>query len=128
MSTTNMSTTGVDSQIMNYVVRMIVPLRREFGRNLDVGQFLHDFAYAREVIEQALGSQDARLREYAAYVQQRYHGPRVADSPAAATSAGGKTAEGKAAAATPETSARSTEADEAELRARMLKKYTDGLR
>jgi hypothetical protein len=133
MSTTNMSTGGVDSQIMNYVVRMIVPLRREFGRSLDVAQFLHDFAYAREVMEQALGSQDARLREYAAYVQQRYHGPRVADSPTAASSAEGKAAEGrnapiKTAAATPETSARSTEADEAELRARMLKKYTDGLR
>lgn len=109
-----------DSQIMNYVVRMIVPMRREFGRNLDVKQFLHDVAYAREVIEQALSSQDARLREYANYVQQRYHGPRVADSPAPSA------APAKPAAGTPEPT--STAAEEAELKARMLKKYTDGLR
>lgn len=109
-----------DSQIMNYVVRMIVPMRREFGRNLDVKQFLHDVAYAREVIEQALSSQDSRLREYANYVQQRYHGPRVADSPAQPAVAA------KPAASAPE--AAGTAAEEAELKARMLKKYTDGLR
>jgi hypothetical protein len=113
-----------DNQLMNYLVRMIVPLRREFGRSLDVQQFLHDFVYAREVIEQALGSQDARLREYAVYVQQRYHGPRVADSPPPPAAAA------PAAAAEPaaKTGAADTAADEAELRARMLKKYTNGLR
>ena len=110
-----------DSQIMNYVVRMIVPMRREFGRSLDVKQFLHDVLYAREVIEQALSSQDPRLREYAIYVQQRYHGPRVADSPAP-VAASAKPAASTAAPAS------STAADEAELKARMLKKYTDGLR
>ena len=118
-----MSAADDPSQIMNYVVRMIVPLRREFGRSLDVRQFLHDFAYAREVIEQALGSQDPRLREYATYVQQRYHGPRVAESPAASASAASSSV-----AAAPAAPARGIEADEAELRARMLKKYTDGLR
>lgn len=111
-----------DSQLMNYLVRMVVPMRREFGRSLDVAQFLHDFAYAREVIDQALGSQDARLREYAAYVQQRYHGPRVADSPSPAAAA-------RSAAAAPEPApAADTSAEEAELRAKMLKKYTSGLR
>lgn len=108
------------SHLMNYLVRMIVPLRREFGRNLDVTQFLHDFAYAREVMDQALSSQDPRLREYANYVQQRYHGPRVADSPAL------QAAPAKPAAAP--LAASSQAVDEAELKARMLKKYTDGLR
>lgn len=110
-----------DSQLMNYLVRMVVPLRREFGRSLDVAQFLHDFAYAKEVIDQALGSQDARLREYALYVQQRYHGPRVADSPSPEAVA----AKVAAAPAAPE---QDTAAAEAELRAKMLKKYTSGLR
>lgn len=112
---------GDDSQLMNYLVRMIVPMRREFGRSVDVQQFLHDFAYAKDVIDQALTSQDARLREYANYVQQRYHGARVADSPppAAATAAPSKKAtEPEGAAGT----------EEADLRARMLKKYTSGLR
>jgi hypothetical protein len=110
-----------NSHLMNYLVRMITPLRREFGRSLDVTQFLHDFTYAREVMEQALSSQDPRLREYATYVQQRYHGPRVAESTAPAPSPA-------AAAPAKPAGASSTAADEAELRARMLKKYTDGLR
>jgi hypothetical protein len=120
MSTTTMSSGGDDSQLMNYVVRMIVPMRREFGRSVDVQQFLHDFAYAKEVIDEALTSQDARLREYANYVQQRYHGARVADSPPQPTPA----AAPKAKAA----DAEGTGTEEAELRARMLKKYTSGLR
>jgi hypothetical protein len=123
MSTTTM---GADdnSHLMNYLVRMIVPLRREFGRSLDVTQFLHDFAYAREVIDQALSSQDARLREYATYVQQRYHGPRLADPPAPAAAVQAAKPLGAAAAAAESNMA----ADEAALKARMLKKYTDGLR
>ena len=115
-----MSGADDNSHLMNYLVRMIVPLRREFGRNLDVTQFLHDFAYAREVMDQALSSQDARLREYANYVQQRYHGPRLTDAPAPPAAAA------KTAAAAPAPGSQAV--DEAELRARMLKKYTDGLR
>jgi hypothetical protein len=119
MSTTTMGAADDNSHLMNYLVRMIVPLRREFGRSLDVGQFLHDFSYAREVIEQALSSQDPRLREYATYVQQRYHGPRASDPPAPAV----------VAAAVSKPSAESElAAEEAALKARMLKKYTDGLR
>ena len=124
MATTSMSADD-DSKLMNYVVRMIVPMRREFGRALDVRQFLHDFAYAREVMDQALGSQDPRLREYANYVAQRYHGPRVADSPAAPALNGAAAQVAKPVAPAP---ARSVEEEEAELKARMLKKYTDGLR
>lgn len=109
-----------DSQLMNYLVRMVVPMRREFGRNLNVGQFLHDVSYAREVLDEALRSQDPRLLDYAKYVERRLHGPRIADTPkvppppaaaepaAAPPPAGGPTAE--------------------ELRARVLKKYTSGLR
>ena len=63
-----------DSDLMNYLVRMVVPMRREFGRKLDIGQFMHDFAYATEVLAQARGSQDARLREYGLYVEKRMHG------------------------------------------------------
>jgi len=125
MATTTMGNGGHDSQVMNYLVRMVVPMRREFGRSVDVHQFLHDFAYAKEVIDQALGSQDARLREYANYVQQRYHGARVADSPpppsAPAVEATPQPAAGEAGKG-------AETADEAELRARMLKKYTSGLR
>ncbi len=112
-----------DSQIMNYVVRMVVPMRREFGRHLDVGHFLHDGAYAREVLNEALRSKDTRLQEYARVVETRLLGPRAAnamgsppkaspepvtESPRSSSSSGGPTAD--------------------ELRARIMKKYTDGLR
>ena len=50
---------------LSTVVRMVVPLRREFGRELDVHAFLRDADYAREVLEQAATSQVERLRGYA---------------------------------------------------------------
>ena len=69
-----------NSELMNYLVRMVVPMRREFGRQLDVRHFLHDLAYARDVIQQALTSQDARLLQYAKYVEEHHLGPRNASN------------------------------------------------
>jgi hypothetical protein len=113
-----------DSQIMNYVVRMVVPLRREFGRQLDVGQFLHDVVYAREVLDEALRSKDTRLQEYARVVQTRLLGPRAASASPTPPKA-----------AAPEPVAENSKRAQAaagptaeELRARIMKKYTDGLR
>lgn len=102
-----------DSQLMNIVVRMVVPMRREFGRSLDVQQFLRDRAYAEEVLATALSSQDPRLLEYARYAQSRLLGAR-ATAPASRP--------GVAPAPAPD---RQTED---ELRAKVLKKYTGGLR
>lgn len=122
-----------DNQIINYLVRMVVPLRREFDRKLDVGQFMHDFKYAAEVLQQARSSVDPRLREYGAYVEKRMHGARIADSTpttTAPTKAGAAEASAPQAAATtaPEAVAAPAAATEDELRARVLKKYTSGLR
>lgn len=80
-----------DSELMAYLVRMVIPIKREFGRTLDVHQFLHDLPYATEVIEEALRSKDDRLQGYAAYVQTKLFGPRGTtvprvDTPAAAPS------------------------------------------
>lgn len=127
-----MSLDDKDSQLMNYLVRMVVPMRREFGRQLDVHQFLHDFAYAREVLDEALKSSDSRLVEYARYVETRLNGPRIANAtPAAAAAA-------PAAAVVPGVpdppvhkhggSSHAGGATAEEMRARILKKYTDGLR
>ena len=120
---------GSNSELMNYLVRMVVPMRREFGRQLDVRHFLHDLEYAREVIQQALTSQDARLLQYAKYVVEHHLGPRnasnavpaqkaekVADKPAAPTQAE-KVEVPLSANPTAE-----------EMRERVLRKYTGGLR
>lgn len=112
-----------DTQLMNYLVRMVVPLRREFGRQLNVGQFMHDFTYAREVLDEALKSQDPRLLEYARYVEKRLHGPRIADTPAPLPTRSAP--DSRLDAPTP---APATSPTEEELRARVLKKYTGGLR
>jgi hypothetical protein len=119
-----------DNQIMNYVVRMVTPMRREFGRSLNVQQFLHDFAYAREVLDEAAKSQDPRLQEYAQYIQRRLHGPRIADTPApprASATPAKPTAPAAPAAAVPAAAPPAGPTEE-ELRARVLKKYTGGLR
>lgn len=110
-----------DSQVMNYLVRMVVPMRREFGRNLDVQNFLHDGAYAREVLGHALSSQDARLREYATYVEKALYGPRPAEAPRVQP---GVAAAEPVAAAAPE----AEDPEEQAMKALIMKRYTAGLR
>ena len=130
-----------DNQLINYLVRMVIPIRREFGRSLDVQQFLHDFAYAREVLEEALRSQDPRLKEYARYVEGLLHGSRQQAGNPPATTPGPTAptapiaAQSQAVPATPgpapvggPAGTPAASATEAELRARVLKKYTGGLR
>jgi hypothetical protein len=126
-----------DSEILNTLVRMVVPMRREFGRQLDVRQFLRDGAYAQEVLGVALGSRDPRLAEYARYVERRLHGARVADSTPTipgvaapqAASLGPPTAAAPQAAPAPPAAPPAAESDaEAALRQRVMSKYTGGLR
>lgn len=56
-------------ELMATAVRMVTPLRREFGRTLDVSHFLDNAAYAMEIIALAISSKDARLRSYATFLQ-----------------------------------------------------------
>jgi hypothetical protein len=109
---------ATDGQIINYLVRMVVPMRREFGRNLDVEHFLHDGAYAREVLQHARSSRDQRLRDYAAHVEKALGHEGDATVPADLHTH---------AAAPPAGAAEADTQDEA-LRASMLKKYVSGLR
>lgn len=109
-----------DSDLMNYAVRMVTPLRREFGTTLNVPHFLHDFTYAREIIEQAKSSSDARLREYAEYLDTKLFGPR--NGPSAAPRAAAPVA------AAPTPAPTEPPLTEAEMRSRMMSKYKGGLR
>jgi hypothetical protein len=128
-----MNDDGADSQLMNYLVRMVVPMRREFGRQLNVGQFLHDVTYAREVLDEALRSKDARLLEYARYVEMRLNGPRIAAAAAAPVVAPAvadkpEAVERAERAERPTPAAGAAASNAEEMRARIMKKYTDGLR
>jgi hypothetical protein len=126
----------VHGKAMNTLLRMVVPIRREFGRNLDVKHFLHDLEYRKDIIEQALQSQDTRLRDYAKYVEQLLGSPRTASNPPAPPVASAPSAPA-AAASVIENAFASTEAPstiiepksrEDELREQILRKYTTGLR
>ena len=140
-----MATAGDNSQLLNTLVRMVVPMRREFGRSLDVQQFMRDQSYAQTVLEQALASRDERLREYAHQVQLHLFGPRAATSPArdtvpgalmdlpaapapAAPAAAAASAASSAPAKPAAPAAPEVDPTEAELRAKMLRRYTSGLR
>lgn len=62
------------SLVLDTLVRMVVPMRREFGLSLDVQTFMRDSAYASEVLARALRSQVERLRTYAEQVDKQMRG------------------------------------------------------
>lgn len=74
---------------MNVTVRMVIPLRREFGRMLDVSHFMHDDVYARGMIDLAKSSSDARLRGYATFLNS-HSGLVPAEPPAGKLSSSGE--------------------------------------
>lgn len=118
-----------DSGLMNYALRMVIPMRREFGRSLDVQHFLHDLAYAKEVLDEARTSQNPKLREHADYLNGKMFGPRTASAPAPSVSqritdrAGAAVAADKTPAEKPGTLSAEEEAKQL-----MLAKYRSGLR
>lgn len=114
---------SVDSRTMNYLVRMVVPMRREFGCALDVSHFLRDTGYARAMLDHARQSQDQRLRDYAATVEKAMRGVRT--EPVAAPP--GEPAP-PAVAMAGESGLTDLEAQTQALKAGIAKKYIAGLR
>ena len=122
-----------DSDILNHVMRMVIPMRREHNRSLEVRQFMHDVSYAKEIIEQALASKDVRLQEYGAYLSNKMFGPRNNALPQAMPTlstvpAQSATPTVASAPSTPSAPSPAEEESEAALRARMMAKYKTGLR
>jgi hypothetical protein len=122
-----------DSDILNHVMRMVIPMRREHNRSLEVRQFMHDVSYAKEIIEQALASKDVRLQEYGAYLSNKMFGPRNNALPqtlpslsaAAPVQAAVPVAAVALSVAAPSPA---EEESEAAMRSRMMAKYKTGLR
>lgn len=117
-----------DTDTMNYVVRIVTPMRREFGLSLNVADFLHNRDYAYRVLQQAKTSQNENLRGYAHLLDARMFGPRTSI----------QTTRVSATPSTePDTGVRPTSAPAAstdisltedQLRVQMMKKYKSGLR
>ncbi len=66
------------SDMQNTLVRMVVPMRREFGCALDVQQMRSDRAYAESIVAQALTSQVQSLRDCARLVGGHLKGAQAA--------------------------------------------------
>jgi hypothetical protein len=59
-----------NTALQDTLVRMIVPMRREFGRAIEISQMVREPRYARAVIAEALTSREERLRNYAALAER----------------------------------------------------------
>ena len=75
------------AQVLDAVVRMVVPMRREFGCSVDVQAFMRDASYAQQVLGQALTSQVQRLRQYAEFAQRHLQPAQAAAASRAAPAA-----------------------------------------
>ncbi len=122
---------GPPASLMNTALRMVIPFRREFDRALDVQSFLENPVYAKEVIDQALQSQNPKLRQYANDVSAHVLGPRNGpdrqpNRPVTAPSSA-SAASPAAAPAVSGASASLASAEEA-ARQQVLNKYRTGLR
>jgi hypothetical protein len=126
-----------NSKLVSYLIRMMPPLRREFGQRLDVQLFLNDPSYAMDVLQKGLKSTDARFRECAEYVSKLRLGLPAEDIGEPTVFSASTYAESKPfidaptappAAGPTDRNIPQAEPTEEELRARMLKKYTSGLR
>ena len=116
------TTPASGDSLMNYALRMVIPIKREFGRSLDVQHFLHDLAYAKEVLDEARQSQNPKLREYAEYLNSHLLGPRNASAPAPGVSQ--RLAAGTTSAKASDVPGKAAQA----ARRLMLAKYRSGLR
>jgi hypothetical protein len=126
-----------NSKLVGYLIRMMPPLRREFGMRLDVQLFLNDPNYAMDVLQKGLRSTDARFRECAEYVSKLRLGLPAEDIGEPTVFSASTYAESKPFVDTPsepqgapvaERKLPDAELTAEELHARMLKKYTSGLR
>ena len=110
------------STFIHQAIKLVVPMRREFGRSVRVENMLSDPAYAQAVLDLALTSDNERLREQALYVQRMLPGPRGGTSVSESAGSSGSPA-AQATGAEP-----SVDTDRAALEALKAEKYRRGLR
>lgn len=75
------------SEIISLAMKLVVPMRREFGLRVNVTNLLSDGTYAESIFQVASGSGNERLREEASYLQRMIFGPREGSAAPAAAQA-----------------------------------------
>lgn len=71
------------SDVFARAMRLVVPMRREYGKNIDVQNFLYDLTYAKEVLDLASNSQNEKLKENAEHLGRMVFGSRESGLPPA---------------------------------------------
>lgn len=69
------------SDVFARVMRLVVPIRREFGKNIDVQDFLYNATYAKEILDMASSSQNEKLKENIEYLGRMVFGPSESGFP-----------------------------------------------
>ncbi len=75
------------SEIISRAMKLVVPMRHEFGLRVNVMNLINDSTYAESVFQMASGSGNERLREEARYLQRMIFGPREGPGVPGATGA-----------------------------------------
>ena len=66
------------SDFITHALRIVVPMRREFGRSVNVQAMLDEPGYARDVITLAMSSTNPQVRTEAEHLQALLAAPRPA--------------------------------------------------
>jgi hypothetical protein len=69
------------SDVFARAMRLVVPMRREFGKNIDVQNFLYNPTYAKEVLDMAGSSQNEKVKENVEYLGRMILGPHPSELP-----------------------------------------------
>lgn len=64
----------VDSELLNVLVRLMTPFRRNFQQSLDVDRFLADGSYANDIVELLSIADDPRILGAAQFLRGRLSG------------------------------------------------------
>lgn len=61
----------MDGELLNVLIRLMTPFRRQFRQSLDVNRFLADSAYAESVVEQLVNTEDPRILGAVHFLRER---------------------------------------------------------
>ena len=71
------------SDVFACAMQLVVPMRREFRKSIDVQNFLYDLTYAKEVLDLAGSSRNEKVKENAEHLGRMVFGAAGSRSPLA---------------------------------------------
>lgn len=62
---------ATDAELLNALIRLMTPFRRQFQQSLDINRFLVDGTYAKDIMDRLLSSDDPRILGAAEFLRGR---------------------------------------------------------